>query len=159
MKSIQKITGIFMAAVAIMALSGTAGFAKIASQSAFGNADLFVLTPNHARTIAFDLETTAGGPGGLHAVYIASYGAGTMTLSFANSANLKKGQDMLFFVAGYVVGLTTPVLNYSYSTSVISFSFPVPDVAVGVIFTGILYTIGGPDFPATMTVRAELAPA
>lgn len=156
MKSIRKITGIFMAAIAIMALSGTAGFAKIAPQGAFGNADLIVLSPNHARRIAFDLDTTFGGPGGLHSIYIATYGAGTLTLSFTNNTALKKGEELIFFVAGYVVGLTTPVLNYAYGTAAIAFSIPVPDVAVGVIFTGIIYTTGGLDFPATMSVSAIL---
>ncbi|MCX5899563.1 MAG: hypothetical protein NTX06_02305 [Proteobacteria bacterium] len=154
MKSIRKITGIFMAAIAIMALSGTAGFAKIAPQGAFSNADLIVLTPNHARTIAFDLDTTVGGSGGLHAIYIATYGAGTLTLSFANHAALTKGDEMIFFMAGFAG--TTPRLNYAYSSMTIAFNIPVPDVAVGVFFTGILYTTGGPDFPVTMSVTAIL---
>ena len=143
-----------MAAVAIMALSGTAGFAKIAPQGALGNADLIALTLNHGRTIAFDLDTTAGGPGGLHAIYIASYGAGMLTLSFANQAALTKGDEMIFFVAGFVGA--SPVLNYAYATRAIGFEVAVPDVAVGVIFTGILYSTGGPDFPVTMSVSASL---
>ena len=62
MKSILKVTGIFMTAVAILALSGTAGFAKVAPQGIVPGTDVIVLSENHARTVDFDLNATAGSP-------------------------------------------------------------------------------------------------
>ena len=136
MKSIQKITGIFMAVAAIMALSGTAGFAKIAPLDASGNADLIMLTQNHARTIAFSLDSPAGGAGGLHALYLLTVGGGTLHINFVNNTALKQGQEVIYFVSGLIAPtLVTdkpilPVLQYIYSTGgTLSLSVPVPSIS------------------------------
>ena len=144
MKSIRKITGIFMAAIAIMALSGTAGFAKIATQSSFSNADLILLTDNHARTIAFSLDSPAGGAGGLHAIYllnvgnskVPNYKGNMISMDFWNNTPLKQGQEVIYFVSGLIAPtLVTdkpilPVLQYIYSTGgTLSLSVPVPSIS------------------------------
>jgi hypothetical protein len=167
MKSIQKITGIFMAVAAIIALSGTAGFAKIATQSSFSNADLILLTDNHARTIAFSLDSPAGGAGGLHAIYLLNVGNSTgsqLILNFVNNTALRKGQEVIYFVTGLIAPtLTTtpiaPVLQYVYSTGgTLSLAVPVPMVSGGILFVGILYSTSGVEYPMTMIVTAALQP-
>ncbi len=160
MKSIQKITGIFMAVAAIMALSGTAGFAKIAPQSSFSNADLILLTDNHARTIAFSLDSPAGGAGGLHALYLLTVGGGTLHINFVNNTALKQGQEVIYFVSGLI--FTTPVLpvlQYVYSTGgTLSLGVTVPMISGGILFTGILYATSGVDYPMTVSIVASLSP-
>ena len=163
MKSIQKITGIFMAVAAIMALSGTAGFAKIAPQSSFSNADLILLTDNHARTIAFSLDSPAGGAGGLHAIYLLNVGNATgsqIILNFVNNTALQKGQEVIYFVSGLI--FTTPVLpvlQYVYSTGgTLSLGVTVPMISGGILFTGILYATSGVDYPMTVSIVASLSP-
>ena len=170
MKSIRKITGIFMAVAAIMALSGTAGFAKIAPQGAFGNAkilsaddilgtaDIIILTQNHARTIAFSLDSPIGGAGGLHTLYLLTIGAGTLQITFVNNTPLKQGQEVIYFVAGLILSTpVSPVLQYVYSTGgTLSITAPLPTISGGILFTGVLYGTGGVDYPMTMSIVASL---
>ena len=179
MKSIQKITGILMAAIAIMALSGTAGFAAIAPLDAFGNADLIALTQNHARTIAFSLDSPAGGAGGVHAIYFLNIGNNnedpqdnqdtrgcTYAINFLNNTPLPQGTEVVYFVAGMIFSPAAylnaaipfyPVLQYIYSTGgTLSLSVNVTRISFGVFFVGILYADSGVDYPMTMVATAAL---
>jgi hypothetical protein len=161
MKSIKNIGGIFMATAAILTLSVTAGYAKIAPQSALDRADVIILTENHARTIGYDLDATIGGAGGLHALYLFTsvldpdLQTVTLQIIVANAnAQLAKGDEIIYFVAGFV-GMT-PFFQYVYATGgAFSAAATVPRVTFGVLFTGVVYT-KGVDFPVTMTTTVTL---
>jgi len=149
-----------MAVIAIMALSGTAVFAKTATESMAGSSDLMLLTLNHARTVAFSLNSPASGLGDLHSLYLLTYGAGTLKISLVNNTALEKGQEVIYFVSGLIFTTpVAPVLQYIYSTGgALTLSVTVPVISGGLLFTGILYATGGVDYPMTMVVTASLGP-
>ena len=166
MKSIQRITGIFMTVIVILALSCTAGFARVAPQGVFDNADVIVLTENHIREVAFDLDGRVGSSGGLHSIYILSAIAGQATtgvlsITFAYGSPLTKGDEVVYFIAGGlgtapVIGFA-PVLQYVYATGgSYGFAVPVSKYAFGALLVGVLYA--NVDFPVTILATVKLVP-
>ena len=152
MKSIQKITGIFMAAAAILALSGTAGFAKLLPQSDFGSSDLIVLTQNHggpSPMILIPADRALNIPACFNLDQ--STGADNLSIICANTTPMTKGDEIIYFVSGFV-NATPCVCNMSTASGgTFSASCPtVPEISDGVLFTGVLYTTGGVDYPITL---------
>ena len=161
MKSILRVTGIIMTAVAILALSGTAGFAKVAPQGIVPGTDVIVLTENHARTIAFDLDATAFSPGGLHSLYLLSLmttaATGNLKIYLAFNSPITQGQEAIYFVTGYILG-ATPFLQYVYATQgTFGATVVVPQISFGALLVGVVYS-GGIDFPITMRATVSLTP-
>lgn len=170
MKSIYKGTGIFMTAVAILALSGAAGFAQVASQDFFSNTQVVFLTQNHARTVSFDLDAPFGGANGLHSIFLlclnldSNYLYSNLQIFIANNTPLGN-DEMIYFVSGFIPLYNvadgsqqiTPLLQYVYgSAGTFGATAPVPKIAYGVIFTGVLASSA--DFPITMTATFQFEP-
>ena len=147
-----------MVAAAVMALSGTAGFAQVAPQETAVKADLIMLTPNHARTINFSLDSGVGGAGSLHTLFLLTTGEGNLQIYIANTTMLKKGTELIFFTAGFIG--TTPVFQYAYASGgTLSIQVSgLSNVSVGILFTGVLYKTSGIDYPVTMSAIANMTP-
>lgn len=171
MKSIHKGTGIFMAAVAILALSVTAGFAQVSSQGVFSNAQVVLLTQNHGRTVSFDIGSPFGGAGGLHAIFLLclnldqNYLYSNLQIFIANNTPMGSGDELIYFVSGFipVYDVTsgsqsiTPLLQYVYgSAGTFGATAPVPKITYGVILTGVLAS--SVDFPITLSATFTFEP-
>ncbi len=166
MKSAYKGTGIFMAALAILALSGTAGIAEIAPQGYIAGGDLFLLTQNHSKTVAFDIDSTVGGSNSLHMIYFLGLNldstakSSALEIAVANNTPLEKGQEIVYFVAGVVqiTGTVLPLFQYIYASGgTYAVAASVPKTSFAVLVMGVLSKTGV-DFPITLRATMKFTP-
>jgi hypothetical protein len=168
MKSIYRFTGIFMTVAAILALSRTAGFAEIAPQGIFPDTDVILLSENHIRKVAFDLNGIAGSGGSIHSIFILGGVLNTsnppevLTIYMAFNSPLTKGDEVLYLVTGFVYtplsATPTPLLQYIYASGgTYGVSIPVSKFVFGALFVSAVYA-KGVEFPITMLGTVVLAP-
>jgi len=148
-----------VAAVALPAAAGhlpdelaTPGLAAASPAEAV---DVVILTPNHSRSIYYELSgpMLSENPA-LHATLIFTLGAGTLTIGVANASFIGDNAELVFVTAGFINA--TPVLDYSYSSGVLTAMIPVPDVGFGILLTGVLFGVNGPEYPVTMSMSFTL---
>jgi len=141
--------------ILLTVLTASAAFAEPGRNSSVANYGLIVLTPGHSRTIYYVLDNavlmdlTA-----FQATFITTLGAGILNVSVANSSFVGDNSEIVYGTAGFIG--STPVIDYSYSSGVIVQSIEVPDFSVGLLFTGVLYGVGNPEFPVTMSMTFSL---
>lgn len=172
MKNIQRVTGIFMTAVALLALSCTAGFAQIAPQDAFQNTNLVLLTQNHGRSLWYDIDSILGGSNSLHSTYMfganlnANDEGGLLSITVNYNTPLEKGNEAIYFVSGVVFTFNTitrapeitPVFQYVYaSQGAFALQAYVPKMTFAFLYTGVLYSTNN-DFPVTLFTKINLDP-
>ncbi len=152
----KHVSGLLVTIVALAVLMPAAAcFAQPVESAAGNNYDIIVLTPGHSRTIYYELSDTILNNGSaFQATFIFTLGAGTLTVGIGNHSAISAGSEIIYTTAG-LVG-TTPVFQYAYSSSPISLTIPVGNVGVGVLFTSMLYTVGNPNFPVTMSMIFSL---
>jgi len=108
-----------------------------------------VLTPGHSQTILFELGSTVMDEQ-YDSCLLLTAGAGRLTIRVGPASSVGEFDGLVYAVAGFV-GFQ-PVLEWAYNAETISISVDVPEVAAGVLFTGILTAIGDPDFPVVMSM-------
>lgn len=128
-------------------VSAAAGYAQAV--------DVIILTPNHSRSVYYELSSPLlSDATALHATFVFTMGAGTLTIGVANSSFIGDDAELVFVTAGFINA--TPVLDYSYSSGVLTATVPVPDVSFGILITGVLFGVNGPEFPVTMSMSFAL---
>ncbi len=152
----SKIVSSLIAFVAVFVLLPSQVLGADAVQNSIGtNYDIIILTPGHARTIYYELDDPIFNNGSaFQATAILTLGAGTLSVSVGNNSPIEAGSEIVYATTG-LVG-TTPVLDYSYSSSPILLTIPVADFGVGMLITSVLYSVGSPDFPITMSMVFSL---
>ncbi len=119
------------------------------------NYDIIILTPGHSRTIFYELHNTVSNDvTAIQATLILTAGAGTLSIGVANSSFIGEGSELIYVTSGFMG--TTPILDYAYSSAPISTSVEVGEVSVGLLITGVLVSVGNPDFPVTMSMTFSL---
>jgi hypothetical protein len=168
MKSIYRATGIFMTAVAILVLSGTSGFAEIAAQSILPGTDVILLSENHIRKVAFELNGTIGSGGSVHSIFIlggildSTNPTEILKIIMAYNSPLTAGDEVVYLVSGFVMSAlsATPKFLFQYiyaSGGSFGVSIPVSRFAFGAVFVSAVYA-KGVEFPVTMLGTVVLSP-
>ena len=123
--------------------------------TAVANYDIIILTPGHSRTIFYELHNSVvQDVTAVQGTLILTAGAGTLNIGVANSSFIGEGAEIVFFTSGFVG--TTPVIDYAYSSAPISASVDVAEVSAGFLITGVLFDVGDPDYPVTMSMTFSL---
>jgi len=158
-KLLCSIAAALVAAVAVPAAAGQVPDRRAAAVSAAASCaeavDVIILTPNHSRSIYYELSgpLVSDSPA-LHATFVFTLGAGTLTIGVANASFIGDNAELVFVTAGFIN--TTPVLDYSYSSGVLTATIPVPDVSFGILLTGVLFGVNNPEYPVTMSMSFSL---
>jgi hypothetical protein len=146
-------TGSILAIALLMLLPVSAAYAQDPFDGLGTTYDLIVLTPGHSRSIYYELDSTVFAGRVFQTTFIATAGAGTLTVSVGNHSTIGQG-EIIYSTVGFVG--TTPVLNYAYSSAPIFMMIPVPEASVGILMTGLVVAFGEPDFPVTMSMTFSL---
>lgn len=135
-----------------------AGFAALLPQPvsalSVGSSNMLFLTPGHSQTVMFELDDSVFHDGDeLHAFYLFTAGEGVVTVRIGPASSIGEFAGMLYGTIGFV-GLS-PVFDYAYSVETLSFSMNVPAAAVGILYTGIIFEMGDPDYPIVMSISVS----
>ncbi len=128
-------------------------------QDAYGpNFNVIVLGPGLSRSITYNLyDVIWNDYSAFHACFIATIGAGTLSIGVASASNLGENADIFYSTVGFVN--TQPIAGSAYGSGrSISTSVDVPEVGAGFLLTAIIAAISGPDFPVIMSMNFTLSP-
>ncbi len=113
-----------------------------------------VLTPGHSQTILFELDSIVS-HGEFHTCLLATYGTGRLTIRVGPASSVGEYAGLIYAVVGFMG--VQPVTEWAYNAETISISLDVPEVSIGMLFTGIISGIGSPDFPIVMSLVVSLS--
>ena len=156
----MKKTKLFSLCVSVTALLFLLPASMVFADPAFETNDienyvLIALAPGLSRTIHYELDGSIGNDiSNIHAAFIVTAGAGTLSVSIANTSSIGENSEIIYATVG-LVG-TTPVFNYAYSSGTVNLSIDVPAFGVGILLTEVIARFGSPDFPVTMSMTFSL---